>query len=60
VSENEWLRALLEQMRADLDEVKHDVRRLHEFKFKLAGGAVVASTALTLIINLIALWFKIS
>ena len=58
MSDSEWLHAVLERMQADINEIKSDVRHLHEFKFKLAGGAIVLSSLLTLAINVIAIWFR--
>lgn len=43
---------LIEYIKADLDEVKKDVKSLLQFKWQIVGGSVVASIVITIVFQL--------
>ena len=58
MAETDWLKVTLDRIQSDIDEIKDDVKMLHEFKFKIAGGVIALSTILTLILHVISLALK--
>jgi len=55
---NGWLKELLSRMDDDIQEIKTDVKRLSEFKWRIAGGVTVLCALITFAINAFAIWMR--
>ena len=55
---NDWIQHILEQMQADINEIKSDVKEVKEFKLKIAGGVLVLSALITFAVNAIEIWVR--
>lgn len=56
--EDQWLHLVLSKIEKDLDDIKEEIKRLNEFRFRLVGSAVFASCVITAGINFLSLWMK--
>lgn len=61
MSENQgWLKVVIDQMQDDLTEMKADVKVLLETKAKNEGKVYVLAGLITIGINLLAAWLKLT
>lgn len=66
MEQNGWLKVLLENMQADIDEIKadmklvvmHEIEPLKKWKWKVAGGVTVICALITLIINVFGILYR--
>jgi sensor histidine kinase regulating citrate/malate metabolism len=59
-TENGWLRVVIEQMQEDLTEIKGDLKILREERAEHKGRMYIVVGLITIGINLLAVWLKLT
>lgn len=60
MDQEKWLEKVIDKMQADLTEMKADVKALLETKAKNEGKVYVLAGLITIGINLLAAWLKLT
>lgn len=58
MTDNEWLKLLLETMQEDISEIKEDVKGLQVSKFKLQGAYLAVSVIVSCLVSVLTFYFE--
>lgn len=58
MTDAEWTVYALDRIREDVTEIKHDIKDLKSFRFRLAGGITVLCALLTVAVDAVVMWVR--